>query len=89
MDLSGWKGWKPSPLFVAITTAAVLLLFVFIVLQWNRQLKRQVLERTVDLETEFGERIQAEREKEVLQLQVHRAKKMEAVGLLAEELLMT
>lgn len=86
--LSNWislgnKIWKPSPLFLVTVTAVVLLLIVFVILQWNRQLKRQVRERTFDLENELGERIQAEKEKEKLQQQVYRAKKMEAVGLLA------
>jgi len=86
--LSNWislgsQVWGPSPLFLVTATAVFLLLIIFVVLQWNRQLKRQVRERTVDLETELGERIQAEKEKEKLQQQVYRAKKMEAVGLLA------
>ncbi|MEE4253572.1 MAG: transporter substrate-binding domain-containing protein [Desulfuromusa sp.] len=86
--LSNWislgnNGWKPSPLFLVTVTAVVLLLIVFVILQWNRQLKSQVRERTLDLENELGERIQAEKEKEKLQQQVYRAKKMEAVGLLA------
>ena len=86
--LSHWislkkQGWKPSPLFLVTIAAAFLLLIIFVVLQWNRQLQRQVRERTDDLETELRERIQAEKEKEKLQQQVHRAKKMEAVGLLA------
>lgn len=67
-----------------VTTAAVLLLLIlFIILQWNRMLQRQVRERTAALETELGERIQAEKEKEKLQQQMLRAKKMEAIGLLA------
>ncbi len=86
--LSHWislkkPGWRPSPLFLVTIAAAFLLLIIFVVLQWNRQLQRQVRERTDDLETELRERIQAEKEKETLQQQVHRAKKMEAVGLLA------
>ena len=86
--LSNWislgnNGWSLSPLFLVTVTAVLLLLIIFVVLQWNRQLQRQVQQRTSDLKTELGERIQAEKEKETLQQQVHRAKKMEAVGLLA------
>ncbi|MDA3904043.1 MAG: transporter substrate-binding domain-containing protein, partial [Desulfuromusa sp.] len=79
----GEKSWAPSPLFLMTTAAVLLLLILLIILQWNRMLKRQVRERTADLETELGERILAEKEKEKLQQQVHRARKMEALGLLA------
>ncbi len=79
----GEKNWTPSPLFLTTTTAVFLLLILFIILQWNRTLQRQVLERTADLEEELGERIQAEQEKEILQQEVYSAKKMEALGLLA------
>ncbi|MCD6580666.1 MAG: transporter substrate-binding domain-containing protein [Desulfuromusa sp.] len=79
----GNKSWKPSPLFLISATSIFLLLILFCIIFWNRSLQRQVTERTIELETELGERIQAEREKEKLQLEIHRAKKMEAVGVLA------
>ncbi|MCF6266920.1 MAG: transporter substrate-binding domain-containing protein [Desulfuromusa sp.] len=88
MVLENWvslgnKTWKPSPLFLISAAAIFLLLALFFIIFWNRSLQRQVIERTADLKAELGERIQAEREKEKLQLEIHRAKKMEAVGLLA------
>ncbi|MDX2480805.1 MAG: transporter substrate-binding domain-containing protein [Desulfuromusa sp.] len=79
----GKNSWTPSPLFLVTTAAVLLLLILFIILQWNRMLQRQVHERTADLEAELGERILAEKEKEKLQQQVHRARKMEVLGLLA------
>ena len=79
----GNKNWRPAPLFLVTVAAVFLLLILFIILQWNRMLQRQVRERTADLEAELGERIQAEQEKEKLQQQIHSAKKMEALGLLA------
>ena len=75
--------WRPSPLFLAATAVVFLLLIVFVILQWNRMLHRQVRDRTTELEVEFKERIQAEEEKDLLRQQVHSAKKMEALGLLA------
>lgn len=79
----GESSWKPSPLIIISLLVVFLLLTLLIILNWNRMLHKQVRERTADLETELAERIQAEREKEQLQIQVHRAKKMEALGLLA------
>lgn len=79
----GEKSWQPSPLVLISAASVFLLLTLFFIIYWNRTLQRQVAERTAALEAELGERIQAEREKEKLQLEVHRGKKMEAVGLLA------
>ncbi len=79
----GKKSWQPSPLFIISTLAILLLLILLLIVFWNRSLRRQVAERTAELQTELGERIQAEKEKEQLQMEVHRAKKMEAIGLLA------
>lgn len=79
----GNKSWKPSPLFIISALSILLLLILAFIVFWNRALRRQVAERTAELQTELGERIQAEKEKEQLQLEVHRAKKMEAIGLLA------
>ena len=79
----GKKSWTPSPFFLITTVAVFLMLILLVILQWNRTLQRQVLDRTADLESELGERIQAEKEREALQQQVLRAKKMETVGLLA------
>ena len=59
----GKNHWQPSPLITISAIAVLLLLTLFIILGWNRTLKRQVRERTADLETELGERIQAERGK--------------------------
>ena len=79
----GKKSWQPSPLFVISAVSILLLLILAFIVFWNRSLRRQVAERTAELQTELGERIQAEKEKEQLQIEVHRAKKMEAIGLLA------
>lgn len=79
----GKEEWRPSPIFLVTVLALVLLVIILVILQWNRTLKRQVLERTKDLQNELEERIQAQQEKEKLQQQMHRAKKMEALGLLA------
>lgn len=79
----GQGSWKPTPLFLISVASIFLLLILFLIIFWNRSLRRQVIERTIDLKTELGERIQTEKEKEKLQLEVHRAKKMEALGLLA------
>lgn len=79
----GKTSWKPSLLVVVTSIAVVLILTLMVILNWNRVLQKQVEERTADLENELSERIQAEKEKEQLQLQVHRARKMEALGLLA------
>ena len=79
----GKKSWHPSPLFVISVLSILLLLILAFIVFWNRSLRRQVAERTAELQTELGERIQAEKEKEQLQVEVHRAKKMEAIGLLA------
>ena len=79
----GKKSWQPSPLFVISVLSILLLLILAFIVFWNRSLRRQVAERTAELQTELGERIQAEKEKEQLQVEVHRAKKMEAIGLLA------
>jgi len=79
----GKKPWQPSPLFIISTILALLSLVLFFIVFWNRSLRRQVAERTAELQTELRERIQTEKEKEKLQIEVHRAKKMEAIGLLA------
>ncbi|MFK5926690.1 MAG: transporter substrate-binding domain-containing protein [Desulfuromusa sp.] len=79
----GKKSWQPSPLFVISAVSILLLLILAFIVFWNRSLRRQVAERTAELQTELGERVQAEKEKERLQIEVHRAKKMEAIGLLA------
>ena len=79
----GNKSWQPSPLFIITSLAIFLALVLLLIVSWNRLLRRQVAERTAALQTELGERIQAEKEKERLQLEVHRAKKMEAIGMLA------
>ncbi len=79
----GKKSWQPSPLLVISVVSILLLLVLAFIVLWNRSLQRQVAERTAELQAELGERIQAEKEKERLQMEVHRAKKMEAIGLLA------
>ena len=77
------KPWHLSPLQAISLVALLLTLFLIAILLWNRSLKRQVRERTADLEAELHERTQAEKEKAALQQQVHRARKMEALGMLA------
>ncbi|MGB3211089.1 MAG: transporter substrate-binding domain-containing protein [Desulforhopalus sp.] len=79
----GNKPWRPSLLAVLSFFALGLVLMLFAILYWNHILKKQVRERTAELEWEYGERLQAEKEKVKLQQQVYRAKKMEALGLLA------
>ncbi len=58
-------GYWPSPLFmsrlllaIGCTVLSLLLLFLF----WNRTLKRQVMERTRELQTELAERVKMEKE---------------------------
>lgn len=72
-----------SPVTIISSLAVLLGLILLVILNWNRTLKKEVSERTAELENELAERIQTESEKEQLQLQIHRAKKMEALGLLA------
>ena len=79
----GDKSWAPSPLFLVSFAAALLLFILLLIVLWNRSLQKQVRQRTIELETELGERIQTEQENEKLQQKMYRAKKMEAVGLLA------
>ena len=79
----GKEGWQPSAIFILNVIATVLVLVLLIVLQWNRSLKDQVQQRTSELQKELEERVFAEKEKEKLQTQVNRSKKMEALGLLA------
>ena len=77
------KPWQPSPIFIISTAAVLLSLVLLFIILWNRSLQLQVRQRTAELEIELGERLQAEKEKVKLQHQVHRAKRMEAIGLLA------
>ena len=79
----GKEGWTPSPVMIVTVVAIFLLLVLLVILQWNRTLKQQVRQRTMDLQTELEERLLAQQEKEKLQQQVHSSKKMEAMGLLA------
>lgn len=79
----GSAGWRPSPLFVISLLSILLLLALLAILYWNRSLQRLVGERTVELEQELADRIEAEKEKEKLLQEVHRAKKMKAIGVLA------
>lgn len=79
----GSTGWRPSPLFVISLLSILLLLALLVILYWNRSLQRLVGQRTADLEQELADRIEAEKEKERLLQEVHRAKKMKAIGLLA------
>jgi len=58
----------------------LLLLFM---IGWIWLLRKKVAERTIAMERELQERILAEKEKKELQQEVHRAKIMEALGLLA------
>ena len=77
------QSWRLSPLQGISLVALLLSLGLVAILLWNRSLKRQVQDRTADLEEELRERTQAEKEKAELQQQVHRARKMEALGMLA------
>lgn len=79
----GNTSWRPSLLVVVTSVAIILILTLVVILNWNRLLQKQVQERTADLENELAERIRAQKDKEQLQLQIHRARKMEALGLLA------
>ncbi len=62
---------------------ALTLITLLLVLAWNISLRRLVHCKTWELQKELNERLKAEKEKEELQSQVMRAKKMEAMGLLA------
>jgi signal transduction histidine kinase len=76
-------GWHTSRnFFIALAAVSLLLLLLFII-GWIWLLRKKVAERTIALERELQERILAEKEKKELQQEVHRAKKMEALGLLA------
>lgn len=79
----GETAWLPSPLFVISSFSILLLLSLLVILYWNRSLQRLVSQRTADLEQELADRIEAEKEKEKLLQEVHRAKKMKAIGVLA------
>lgn len=79
----GKQSWRPSLLFVMSSFAIVLVLSLLGILKWNQILKKQVRERTAELEWQYAERLQAEQEKVRLEKEVHRSKKMEAIGLLA------
>lgn len=85
---SKWIGlkqepWRPSRenilLFLFLLAGMVLTAVVL----WNRTLRKEVAARTIDLQKELAERIRSEQEKEELRQKIHRAKKMEALGLLA------
>ena len=86
--LSTWitltsEGWHTSRNFlIGISVVSVVLVLLFVA-AWILLLKRQVADRTAELERELHERILAEKEKKLLQQEVHRSKKMEALGLLA------
>ncbi len=79
----GNASWRPSPTLIVCVVAVIMLLGLAVVLQWNRTLKKQIQQRTAELHIELEERLQAEREKQKLQEQIERSKKMEALGLLA------
>jgi len=76
-------GWRITTEFILIMAMMIILMIVFTVLMMNRRLKKLVEVRTLELQNELKERIKAEKEKEALQQAVSRAKKMEALGLLA------
>ncbi len=77
------KSWRPSPLFLITAAAIFLLLTLLLIILWNRSLQQQVRQRTADFEAECKERVQTEKERADLQQQVHQAKRMEAIGMLA------
>ncbi len=77
------SSWRPSRLLISTSAATGLILILGVFLVWNRSLHLQVRERTKALENELSERLRSEQEKAELQLQVLRAKKMEAIGVLA------
>ncbi len=83
----GNKSWTPSPLFLVSLAATLLLFCLFLIVLWNRSLQRQVRQRTFELETELGERIQTEQENEKLQQKIYRAKKWRQSDCLQVELL--
>ncbi len=86
--LSTWitltsEGWHTSRNFlIGLCVVSVVLVLLFVA-AWILLLKRQVADRTADLERELHERAQTEKEKKLLQQEIHRSKKMEALGLLA------
>ncbi len=77
------KGFEVTREMVAWGGAVFILITLLLVMAWNISLRRLVARRTRQLQKELNERLRAEKEKEELQAQVVRAKKMEAMGLLA------
>ncbi len=76
-------GWHTRRNFLISLCVVFVVLVLLFIAAWILLLKRQVAERTAELERELQERIQAEKEKKLLQQEIHRSKKMEALGLLA------
>jgi len=75
--------WRPSQLQIVTVATVFLSIVLLVILQWNRTLKQQVRQRTQDLQAELEERLLAQQQREQLQLQINRSKKMEALGMLA------
>lgn len=77
------RGWQiPRWLVVCMLGTFILTVFIAIIV-WNRLLRKQVRLKTQALHYELKERRKTEQEKQQLQQKIHRAKKMEALGLLA------
>ncbi|MBU2537046.1 MAG: transporter substrate-binding domain-containing protein [Proteobacteria bacterium] len=85
---SKWIGlkqepWRPSRENILLSLFLLAGMVLTGVVLWNITLRKEVAARTIDLQKELAERIRAEQEKEELRQKIHRAKKMEALGLLA------
>lgn len=97
-NIIGWIEaiWIPQTIFVqAYIFLFLFMVLVTIVLYWRiidekQRLEQRVVERTNELaesnrtlQQEYRERVQAEKEREIIQRQLEQSKKMESLGLLA------
>ena len=85
---SKWVGlkqgsWRPSRENILLFLSLLVFMTLAAVVLWNRTLRKEVAARTIALQKELADRIRVEQEKEELRQKIHRAKKMEALGLLA------
>jgi len=77
------QSWRPSKKTLIIVGVLCSVSIFMIVLFWNASLRKIVTTQTQELQKELLDRKKAEKEKEELLQKMHRAKKMEALGMLA------
>jgi len=83
LSLQASPAWRPSKqtlIIIGILCAAGIFAMVLV---WNAALRKRVTQQTEELQKELFDRKKAEKEKEQLLQKIHRAKKMEALGMLA------